>query len=432
MALPLLLLAFALLAAAFAAYGTDPSWVTLSNGLELIFWSRRLQWPAFTVCLLLCSAVVLLVVSGKRRAWWLLGLLPILALFGHRFSTSPMRDFRVADNPPLAEVADAHGVKDDDFVVGMMLGENAVAYPYSMLFRSPVVVQAAGGQRALLVWNPYANLARAAWADREIRAQELEVVSMPANATLVYNSRDGLFINGVTLQSQHDVRPPTLGKPIGTTTTTFGRWKSWHPRTKVALGADATAPAVPLRPRYPIPSRATTRPAESSAEPLDPDAVETPVILLATSRPSVVPPADVSDRPANFTVEGEPVLLFRDPLTLQVRAYSRVIPPGLELLFAPAPQALSTTRPAVTMVDTASRTAWSAGGAPQDPASPHRAHRLTAVDVDEGPYFAVLKYWYPDLHVHHVTDADFADLPEVRPPVAPRPQRQTPSRRRTR
>jgi hypothetical protein len=251
---------------------------------------------------------------------------------------------------------------------------------------------------------------------------------MPANATLVYNSRDGLFINGVTLLSQHDSRPPTLGKPIGTTTTTFARWKSWHPRTKVALGADASAPAVPLRPRYPIPSRSTTRPADA----VDSDAAETPVILLATTRPSVVPPADVSDRPANFMVGGEPVLLLRDPLTRQVRAYSRVIPPGVELSFAPAPEALSTTRPAVTMVDTTSRTAWSTGGAPQDPASPHRAHRLMPIDVDEGPYFAVLNYWYPELHVHHVTEADFADLPEVRPPVAPRPQRQAPSRRRTR
>src|SRR5947209_175601 len=78
MTVPLVLIVLATVAAAVLAYGTDPTWAQFSHGIDVILWSRRLQWPLIVVALLLCLALLALVIAAKRRAWWLVALLPIL------------------------------------------------------------------------------------------------------------------------------------------------------------------------------------------------------------------------------------------------------------------------------------------------------------------------------------------------------------------
>jgi hypothetical protein len=141
-ALPLLLSFLATLAAAVMAYGTDPRWVEQgSRGLGLIVLSRRLQWPLVAVVLLLCLSLLALVISGKRRAWWLIALLPVLALFVHRFLTAPTNRYDVLDQPAFVAAAEARHVRDEDYVVGMIFNDQPYAYPYAALFRAPVIVQ---------------------------------------------------------------------------------------------------------------------------------------------------------------------------------------------------------------------------------------------------------------------------------------------------
>src|SRR5437763_1197041 len=84
--------------AAVAAYGTSASWAQYPHGLDLILWSRRLEWPLVTIAILLCLGLIALVIAGKRRAWWLIGLGPILALFAHRFVTDPAGAFSILEN----------------------------------------------------------------------------------------------------------------------------------------------------------------------------------------------------------------------------------------------------------------------------------------------------------------------------------------------
>jgi hypothetical protein len=86
---PVILLLFATLAAAGMAYGTDASWARYQHGIDFIIAARRVQWPLAVLAVVLCLALVGLVIAGKRRAWWLIGLGPVLALLVHRFFADP-------------------------------------------------------------------------------------------------------------------------------------------------------------------------------------------------------------------------------------------------------------------------------------------------------------------------------------------------------
>ena len=56
-----------------------------------------------TLCLALCIGLIALVVSGKRRAGWLLILGPVLFLFYTRFAGDPFRRMAILDNPSFME-----------------------------------------------------------------------------------------------------------------------------------------------------------------------------------------------------------------------------------------------------------------------------------------------------------------------------------------
>src|SRR4051812_9423838 len=141
--LPLLLLIIATLAATIVAYGTHPTFAQFSHGLGLILFSRQYQWPLATLSILLCLFLIGLVVSGKRRAWWLIGLGPVTALFIHRFYTDPLRIYSIADNLEERTISSnqASFLNDDDFVVGLNFNGTDYAYPYYAIYRQPVVMQ---------------------------------------------------------------------------------------------------------------------------------------------------------------------------------------------------------------------------------------------------------------------------------------------------
>ena len=113
--LPLLLIVVATLSGGVVAYGTYPHtfdliffkffWMQFPHGLEIILWSRRLQWLLVSLSLIASILLIALAISGRRRAWWLIGLAPVLALFFHRFSNAPA-DGRmiVVDNPRFVSV----------------------------------------------------------------------------------------------------------------------------------------------------------------------------------------------------------------------------------------------------------------------------------------------------------------------------------------
>ena len=111
-----------------------------------------------------------MVVSGKRRGWWMIALLPILVLFAHRFLRGPAHDMQVIDGPQLVEAVQANFLHADDYVVGVQFEDAAYAFPYCVLYNAPAVLFGERGNRAILLWSPYANCATAFTVDRDLRA----------------------------------------------------------------------------------------------------------------------------------------------------------------------------------------------------------------------------------------------------------------------
>ena len=120
----------------------------------------------------------------------------------------------------------------------MRFGEVDYVYRYSTLFAAPVILQADHEKRFVLIWSAYANRALAMPIGHDLRARDLEVVSTPANALLLYNSRNGEFINALTGQTTRHERPTgfTDGQQLFTEKLPWKEWKARHQPHAAAPG----------------------------------------------------------------------------------------------------------------------------------------------------------------------------------------------------
>jgi hypothetical protein len=377
--LPLLLLVLAAVPAALVAYGIDPAWAQYPHGVELILLSRRLQWPLTALTLLLCVALIGLVISGKRRAWWLIGLAPILTLLGHRFAMNSGNAFLVNANPVFVAADQASFMADDEWVVGLIDQSGAVAFPYASLYPRPLVVRNDQAEPMILMWSPFANCATAFRIDRSIRTNELEVVSMPANALLAYNSRIGQFINGVTGTTPDGRRPAGFGSPIPTIKTTWGRWLAAHPGTTVmAPPQGGEAPRRAVLPYFPMPRDSVNLPPQTT------------IALIRGPTPVAIADSDLGAGPVNFSEP--PIVAVRDPVTGTVTAYDRHIDEDLIPIFSARTFRKFTQ---ATMTDSDSGSAWTAGGRAID--GPSKGKKLQPVEIEDGVYYSVARFWYGNL-----------------------------------
>lgn len=406
MRLPLIFLLIAIGAAAVVAYGTDPQWGQFAHGLAWILRARRLQGPLCALCMISCIVAIGLVISGKRRAWWLVGLGPVLALFVHRFVTDPAHHFAVIDSPPLVDASAADFLRDDDYVVGVSLAGTDIAYPYAALYSSPVILQPVHDLRCLVIWSPYANRALAFTVDHEIQARELEVVCMPANALLLYNRRSGQFINGITGQTPAGTRPGGFLNQLQIQKMPWARWKALHPETRVsALAAGAPGPAAPLMPRYAMPPAATTRPIPEH------------VALIAATQPVAVDADAVTADAGNISGPTN-LLIFRDPVSGEVRAFDRRCNGDLFPQFV---RKTDPKRPAVAFVDRDSGSEWTADG--HAIFGPLLKEHLRPILVEDDVDGSVVANWYPELDVATPVTVLAPESAGTKPPAPALPHR---------
>ncbi|MGD0463337.1 MAG: DUF3179 domain-containing (seleno)protein [Tepidisphaeraceae bacterium] len=384
MLLPLLLLVCAAMPAAVVAFGIDPFWAQYPHGIELILLSRRFQGPLIALALILCVALIGVIIAGKRRAWWLIGLAPIVALLGHRFALNPQNAFLVNGRPSFVTADQASFMANDDWVVGLIDGPDAVAFPYASLYSRPLVVRGNQPEPMILMWSPFANCAFAQRVDRSIRAEELEVVCMPANALLVYNSRVGQFLNGVTGKTMSGQTPAGFISEIPTIKTTWGRWVALHPGTLV-LSPPAQGGVAPRRavlPYFPMPRNSTDLSPQLSPQ--------TRIALIRASMPAAVLDTDLIAAVTNFS--NPLVVLIRDPATGSLAAFDRhvdedLIPAFAAKTFSKLPQAM--------MTDSDSGSAWTADGRAVD--GPLKGKKLAPVEIEEGVYYGVTRFWLGNL-----------------------------------
>ncbi len=389
MILPLILLTIAILSAATAVYGTLPQWSLFHSGIHVIETTRQLQWPLLTLSVLMCVAIVVSIIIGKRRVWWLIGFAPVLALFAQLFVTGTFANLQVVDHPPAVSAADATSfMKDDEYVVGLVADEQTYAFPYRQLFSHPVVVLQVREKQVVLMWNAFANRAVARSMGRQVVPRELEVVSMPSNALLIYNTRVGQFINGLTGLTPEGTVPGGFHAAVPTAKMTWGQWRGRYPQTLVmSMPALNKAPAGPIRPRYPMRVDKTALPLPA----------ETQVLVFATTRPVAVAENAVTEQPINVSVGDEPVVVFRDPASGRVKAFERTFD-GRSSRFLANPSLLRAVK-GVFMLDAATNSGWTSAGVAVDGEKEVIGKRLQPVAIEEGLYFGVMREWYPEMEL---------------------------------
>lgn len=410
----------ATLLAAVVGYGTHPFWAQYPHGLGVILFSRQAQWPALFLSLGAALSVVALVIAGKQRAWWLIGLAPVMALFAHRFATDPSSGMASVEDPAFVAAAEATFVHDDDFVVGLTFGDKAYAYPYAALYSTPVVVHAQHDRRVLVMWSPTANRAVATTIKRDLRARHLDVVSTPANALLLYDTARGQFINGLTGLTTEGAKPAAFVAPVATVKMPWRQWRAHRPDTAVMVPQGklaANAPRQPLAPSWPMPKGTGGESARRD------------VIVVGNQSPAAVASDALHTAPVNLTADGAPVVLFRDPRGGAIRAYARQLgdlSPRFQLTRDPA-----RTAKGALFVDTDTDSGWNADGVVVEGKKEFRNKRLIPVVVEDGLDWGVMKHWYPRLELavveppRVVAKAPALPVPAAGPAakIKPRPDR---------
>jgi hypothetical protein len=380
--LPLVLLVIASISAAFVAYGINPAWMQYPHGLEIILASRRFEWPLVALTLVACVALIALIVAGKKRAWWLLGLAPIVTLLGHRLALNPSDAFQVNSRPMFVSADHASFMAADDWVVGLIDGPDAVAFPYASLYSRPLVIRTDEAEPMLLLWSPFANSATAFRIDRAIRPNELEVVAMPGNALLAYNSRIGQFINGITGLTPGNQKPTGFVSSIPVVKTTWSRWLAAHPATIVMTPPPnaGDAPRRAVLPYFPMPRDS------------DKLSADTTIALIRASPATAILDSDIETEPVNLS---DPALLFlRNPLTGSISAFSRNIDQDLiSTFFSKSFKKI----PRAIMTDSDSGSAWTSDGHAVD--GPMKGKKLQPIEIEDRVYYNIAKFWYPGLKI---------------------------------
>lgn len=395
MILPVAIICLSTICAAIVAYGVHPDIAQYHHGIDMILFARRFQWPLATLSLILCLLLIALAVSGRRRTWFLIGLGPVLALFAHHFKPSA-RIAAVEENPAFVSPDEAHFLRDDDFVVGLTMGDSTFAYPYAELFDRPIILQADREKKMILIWSAFANRAMACTISHELRGRDLEIVSTPANSLLIYNARLGEFIYGVTGLTSKGSKPSGFETPIATTKMIWSDWRRENPATRVLAppppGVRSGAPTRPVLPAYPMPPTALNRPALLR------------VALVGETRPVAVDSDSISQVPFNLDVDGIPLMVFRLGSAGSLRAFDRRLPNDLLPRFD-LNRGHGRHHGAGMFVDGDTGSTWNADGAWVDGLKSLKAHKLARFPVDDDLYWGVMKFWMPNLTLQVGPDA---------------------------
>jgi hypothetical protein len=381
--LPLLLICLATGAAATIAYGTHPGWADDSvNGLRMIMLARRAEWPLVAFSLLNCLALLGLVISSRRRAWWLIGLAPVLALFIHRYAPSGRQQIWVLESPQfLAAHEQPNLLADDTWIVGVVFAGQAYALPYWALYTTPVVFITDYDKRMIVMWSARANRAVAYTIARELKARDLEIVTTPADTLLIYDRRLGQFIVALTGEVPGGGKPVGLLQPIETVKTTWNNWAKLHPQTSVLRGyrMSPDAPSSPILPRL-------------SGRLIDGMSAEARIAMIGTAPPVAIPAEPTDQALLHRRAGARRLLILRDPHTGRLRAFDRNVNQDMFPSFEPA---TIDRLPMAVMTDSDSKSWWTADGKAID--GPLKGAQMTELPAEEDLYWGVIKYWYPEL-----------------------------------
>jgi hypothetical protein len=342
--------------------------------------TRRLEWPLIFLCLGLCMVLLGLVIANKRRVWWLLALAPVLALFVFRFGPASRQRLYILDAPTFVSAQSDFVPAQDWWVVGVVFEDQAYAFPYWALWNTPVVFVTDYDKRMVLMWSARANRALAFRVAREFKARDLEFVSTPMDSPLIFDRRLGQFIVALTGRTASGGDPVGLGESLPCARTTWSAWRRKYPGTKVLRGYETSgAPVAPVLPS----ARGTS---------VDGALTETSIMLVRTKPDVAIATDSLANLPANVVAGQKRLLIVRDASNRRLRVFDRNVQQDLYPTFTTR---VDRRHQQVTMIDSDTNSLWSDDGTAID--GPLKGTQLTQYPVEEGLYWGVMKYWYPEL-----------------------------------
>lgn len=369
--LPPLLIALACAAAAAVAFGNDPNWIHHAHGLAVILMTRRLLWPLMTLSVMLCVALIALVVTSKRSVWWLIGLLPVVALIGKRLAEKPT--LIVLDNPTFVAAGDLQTLpKNDTPVVGLTLDDQALSLPYDVLALAPAVFITEHDKRALVMFNAPGNRAVAYTIARELKPKDLEIVSSPGGVPLIYDTRLGQFIVSETGRTVDGTKPVGFLNALQTEKTTWQAWRLAHPDTKIFNPPNLPTVAIP-----------GTGPA---------------VTLIPATQPVAVQAEPAKDALLNFKNGNQCLLALRDPAG-RLHVFDRQVGSDLFPKFS-----AKTNRklPEAALIDSDTASAWTIDG--RCISGPLKGQKLKELPIEPDLDWPTLKFWEPNVTLAHTDE----------------------------
>lgn len=381
MALPLLLIS--VFASVWLALGMDPAYAALFGdfgGLWLIALTRKIQWILLILTLLPCLVLIVIVSMNKARVMWLLGLSIVVGMLFFRFSTTSRKPVRVLEAESMPTLAEAKLDSDDEYVVGVVLGDQAFAFPYRGLYRTPIVQLTDFDRRLVLIHSPHANTATALETTREVRASDLEYIAQPANSTLVYNRKYGEFIIGLTGKTVDGLTPTGVRNFLPTYRMPLMLWRRLYPQSKlmVLTQRDMGFPGVQLKPKYPPRLKDESLPAE------------TPILLLRTDPPAALLMGNY-EKPTYVRIGQTPIVIWSD--RGQIRAFQRTVDTDLFLTF----EVRQNRQGVEQLVDRQTGSVWTFSG--RSVQGPLQGKQLTPVVLEENVYWGVSREWFSDLRL---------------------------------
>ncbi|MCS7032405.1 MAG: DUF3179 domain-containing protein [Phycisphaerae bacterium] len=299
---PLLLIFGAISAAAALAFSREPILLALSEGTAIIRFLHRAQSLLLLTSLAGGLGLVGLVVAGRRKAWWLLGLIPIVGLLGWGFVLAPARLGKVDDQPKFVRSSQADWLEGSAWVLGVVSDGHAMAFPLTALHRTPVVVVTERDRRLIVIFSPSSGVASACVVDRLIRGRDLRIVAELHGVLFLFHARLGEFFDGLTLRQPGGGAITGFGQRLPASLTRWGTWKQQHPGTFVLLQPDAAF-------------------ARERSFPSDQDSV----VYLETDPPIVVPTRDIQTEPVNVFRGTSAALVCREGGFGRVVAFDRRI-----------------------------------------------------------------------------------------------------------
>ncbi len=362
--IPVLLILGATLSAAAVAFGCVPAIADHTGGVAFIRVMYRLQWLFVGTTVVCALALVGMVITNHRRGIWLVGLLPVVGLFGWRFGISPARPGYVDDAPAFVQTVNPDWLDGGAAVLGIVSGEQAYAIPLAAMEQAPVLVHTERDHRVIVMWSAQAGIATACRTDRTLRGRDLRIVASPAGVLLLFNERVGEFFDALTLAQRGGTPLSGFQTRLPVDVATWDAWRALHIDTQL------------LDPRRAMPTAPLPEPRETEA-----------VVFIASNPPIVVPREELSVEPMNVTNGTTSALLFRDSAG-RLHAFERKVDGDLFLRFEPS---LDKHRKNVAFIDTDTQSGWTTSGTCIDGTlAGRRLPRLVVLDAVPA---TAARYW---------------------------------------